>query len=169
MKDPKYKSILLLKTGLFLFWITWFTLFFFTNFTNLLKDYGYLPTNWKFNSRNYYPLFNVIGVYRVTPAILNTLFYIDMIVLEGGIIFLIAFIQFIQQALSYWFWINFSFILIIELWVVFVLLERVFITYSFEATHICFVIFELISLIVMHVLLHHMQHAKQQIDPQHHE
>ena len=146
-------GIYIIKAGLLLFWALWFTLAFSTNFFDLLKALHHLPISWQFNSGNYQAVAQVISRYHGSSTLLNTLFVLDITAqLLIAIAFWVTFIRYITQKPNYFAWINLTFGISVALWAVFILIEEIFIAYQFETTHIRLLVFELISLLSIHLL-----------------
>lgn len=141
------------KRGILLFWGIWFAIAFLSNLTDF-----FIATNivqpLSFHSGNYSALEKVIRIYNMPFYFLNILFFLDILI-QG-----ISAILFLISALYFWynkyFWqaINIAFIFSMSLWAVFLLMEEILIAYSFEAVHIRLFIFELISLLAIHLLPH---------------
>lgn len=147
----KYKYIREIKSGILLFFGTWFFIAFLTNFFDGLHSLDYLNL-WKFRSGNFNQLLQVFSFYQVSPKLTGILFTCDIIV-QGisSILFYIAFSQFYWNKKP-WPWINCAFGISIALWGVFLIMEEVFIAYGYEGTHIQLAIFELISFAIIHLI-----------------
>ena len=152
--EKKYYGLFYLKQGILLFWGIWFALAFLTNLTDFLVVTNII-TSLPFHSGNYKALEKVVNVYNISHHFLNGLFYLDILA-QGtcSILFLISAICFFNKKYT-WRLINIAFIISISLWAIFVIMEEIFIAYSFEATHIRLIIFEILSLFSLHLLPHY--------------
>jgi len=148
--DNQYFGLSFLKQIILLFWGIWFSIAFITNFTDLLH-YQY-NTTLPFRSGNYIALEKVIAIYNAPYYFLNMLFLMDIFV-QGisATLFLIAAFCWWKRIYT-WQTVNCAFIISLSLWAVFLIMEEIFIAYSYEAVHIRLFIFELISLIAIHLL-----------------
>ena len=141
------------KLGILAFWGIWFAIAFLTNVTDFL-----IATNLHapslFRSGNYSALEKVISIYNTPHYFLNILFSLNIFV-QGlsAIMFFIATFCFWKRVYI-WQTINIAFSLSISLWAVFLIMEEIFIAYSYEATHIRLFMFEMISLLALHLLPH---------------
>lgn len=146
-------SLFYFKLGCLLFWAGWFLLACLTNFFDFLYVLQLLPADWIFRSGNYALLDKALHIYPVSLTFQNTLFICDIFV-QGlsAVLFFVATFLFWQQDRAMWRWINFAFALSISLWGVFLLMEEIFIAYSYEAVHRGLFIFELMTLLAIHIL-----------------
>jgi len=116
--------------------------------------YHVLPNGWLFRSGNYMLLAKVLQIYHSHPAILFTLFSFDILVQgASAILFIISSLAFIikKQITPV---VNVAFGISMALWAVFIIMEEIFITYSYESVHIRLFAFEMLTLLMMHLLPH---------------
>ncbi len=140
-----------LKQIILLFWCIWFSIAFLSNLTDFLISTNTITSS-LFRSNNYSALEKIIHIYNVPHYFLNVLFILDIFV-QGlsAILFLIAaFCCWIR--IYIWQTINMAFIISISLWAIFLIMEESFIAYSYEATHIRLFVFEMVSLLTLHLL-----------------
>lgn len=146
-----------IKLGCLLFWACWFLLAFSSNLFDFAYVFYGLPGTWLFRSGNYLFLTKMLSLYNMPKVFITTLFILGMII-EGivAILFFLSFILFMcYQRISML--TNLAFGISIGLWAIFILLEEAFIAYSYEVIHIRLFIFEMITLLILH-LLPHRQH-----------
>ncbi|EKD54654.1 MAG: hypothetical protein ACD_60C00060G0022 [uncultured bacterium] len=151
--EKKYYGLFYIKQIILLFWGAWFFIAFLTNVTDFLMNTETIsPT--LFHSGDYSALAKVIHVYSTPHYFLNILFSLDVLI-EGtsAFLFLIAALCFWKRVYS-WQTINIAFLISISLWAVFLLMEEIFIAYSYEATHLRLLTSEMISLLMLHLLPH---------------
>ncbi len=147
----KNYSLFYIQSGILLFFSFWFFIAFLTNLFDLLNNLG-LINQWKFSSGNYASLQKVISIYSTPKIILTALFYSDISAqLLSSILFLVAFVQFLRKT-NPWPYINVAFGISMALWAIFLIMEEIFISYSYEATHIRLLILEIMALIFLHIL-----------------
>jgi hypothetical protein len=140
------------KLGLLLFWGVWFALAFLSNVFDLCHANGLL-IHIPFHSGNYTALKNVLSIYHTPILFLNILFYLDIIIeFMISFLFLQASYSFFTNKFNYWKFVNLAFIISIALWGVFVIMEEIFLAYSFESTHIRLGMLEMISLFIFHLM-----------------
>ncbi len=144
-------SLFYFKQGILLFWCCWFFIAFLTNLTDFLITTDTMTAS-SFRSSNYHALGKVISIYNTPHYFLNGLFSLDIFA-QGisAILFLIAAFCFWQRTYV-WQTINIAFSISMALWAVFLIMEEIFISYSFEGTHIQLFMFEMVSLLTLHVL-----------------
>ena|SRR3990167_6013619 len=141
------------KLGTLLFWGIWFSIAFSTN----IADF-FITTNThlasSFRSGNYNALEKVIVIHNTPHYFLNILFSLDIFA-QGlsAILFFIA-VFCLWKHVYVWQAINIAFNVSMSLWAVFLIMEELFIAYSYEATHIRLFMFEMISLLALHLLPH---------------
>ncbi|MBV9576541.1 MAG: hypothetical protein JO149_07945 [Gammaproteobacteria bacterium] len=152
MKSTKNWGLTYLKQGILLFWGMWFLIAFFTNVTDFLIS-THIVTPIAFRSGNYHALEKVLSIYHTPTYFLNLLFSMDILVQgSSAILFLIAGFSFVNKEIP-WKIINTAFFISMALWAAFLVMEEIFIAYSFEGTHIGLFEFELISLLTLHLLI----------------
>lgn len=141
------------KLGILLFWGIWFSIAFLTNMTDFLMTINIMSVS-SVRSGNYNALEKVISIYNTPHDFLNILFSLDIFA-QGlsAILFFIATFCFWKR-IYIWQTINTAFSISIFLWAIFLIMEEIFIAYSYETTHITLFMFELISLIALHLLPH---------------
>lgn len=152
-KKNQTDGLLLVKQGILLFWSCWFAIAFLTNVMDFLIVKQIIAAS-NFHSGNYNALKVVISIYSTPRYILDLLFSLD--ILAQGIsstLFFIAAFCFWQRT-NYWPWVNVAFGISMFLWATFLILEEVFIAYSYEGTHIRLFMFEMVSLLTLHLLPH---------------
>lgn len=151
MQQKDY-SLFYIKAGLLLFWACWFAIASSTNIFDFLYTQNLLPANWAFKSNNFSALKQVFAIYDTNFYFLETLFAINTAVqISIAILFFISFFLYIKtRTLSPI--INYSFALSMLLWAIFLIMEEIYIAYSFEATHRQLFTFELISLLALYLL-----------------
>lgn len=141
-----------IKLGCLLFWSMWFALACMTNLFDFMNIFTLIPPDWRFRSNNYMLLSQVLSVYDTQNWLLNFLFFCNTVVQGAvaiiffGAVFLYAFKR------EPWFYINLAFGLSMALWATYLVLEEVFIAYAFEATHMRLFMFEIIMLLMIHLL-----------------
>lgn len=151
--NDKNYSLFYLKIGLLLFWFAWFGTAALSNLTDLLSSHYGLLLNWKFHSGNYVALSKVVAIYNTSSYILNILFYVDILVQAiSAVLFFMAMFYSLRSKLLCWKYINLAFTMSILLWCVFLVMEEVFLAYSYESTHIGLCIFEILSLLALQLL-----------------
>jgi hypothetical protein len=148
-----------IKLGCLLFWAVWFLVAFITNFFDFLNLIGWIPPQWHFHSGNYHSLENVVSIYHTPNSLLNLLFALDILA-QGisAVLFFIAFFCF-WRGIYIWQTIPLAFGISMGLWAVFLVMEEVFIAYSFESTHARLLIFEIVCLLMLYLLPHHKNPA----------
>lgn len=141
-----------IKTGLLLFWGTFFLLTFLTNLFDLFGTEQYLQSGWHFRSGNYALVLSTINIYRLPFAVGMFLFVCD-IILQGWlcVLFFVTAYKFWSNKKP-WFWVNFSFGIATLLWGLFIIMDELFIAYNLEGTHMTFITFTLIAFMAMHNL-----------------
>ena len=151
-KNQDY-GLFYLKQIILLFWCAWFFIAFLTNFTDLLTT-THTMTASSFRSGNYSALEKVIAIHHTPHYLLNMLFILDIFI-QGisAILFFTAAICFWRRIYT-WQAINIAFGISMSLWAIFLIMEEIFIAYSYEATHIRLFVFEMVSLLVLHLLPH---------------
>lgn len=139
-----------LKLGILLFFAIWFFIAFLTNVIDLC-NFLHITNQWQFHSGNYLALKTVTAIYDTPTLVLNLLFFCDILI-QGisAVLFFIAFLQSLQQ--HSWSLINIAFSISMALWATFLILEEIFIAYTFEATHMRLLTLEMIALLTMHLL-----------------
>lgn len=154
--SDKSFALFYFKLGCLLFWASWFFVAFLTNFFDFMYIWQWLPLNWHYRSGNY-DLLKAATHMDQTSFFLNALFVCDIIVLGlSAILFFLAFIYFwLYKA---WEFINAAFALSIALWGVFIAMEEIFLAYGAEKTHIGLFVFELLTLMAIHLLPHRADH-----------
>lgn len=142
-----------IKLGLLLFFCFWFLIAFLTNCIDFYIASGLMKTL-HFHSGNYSALKSVVSIYNTPNYILNLLFLAD-ILMQGAsaMLFLVATFCFWRD-IYLWQSINMAFGFSMALWVIFIIMEEIFIAYSYEATHIRLLILEMTSLLALHLLPH---------------
>ena len=154
--DNQVYGLFFIKLGLLLFWASWFAIAFITNTTDFLITKQIVTTS-PFHSGNYNALKSVISIYHTTDSTLYLLFLLD-ISAQG-----ISSILFFTATFCYWnktnFWpsTNLAFGISMCLWATFIIFEEIFIAYSYEAAHIRLFMFEIISLLALHLLPHQQE------------
>lgn len=143
------------KIGLLLFWFAWFGIASLSNLMDLLSAHYGVLLAWKFHSGNYLALGKVLSIYSTPTYILSILFYMDIIIqaVSAILFFIAAFCTFRAKAFC-WKYINLAFAVSISLWAVFLIMEEIFLAYPYESTHMTLCIFELLSLLALHLLSH---------------
>jgi hypothetical protein len=155
LPDKQARGMFFIKLGSLLFWSCWFTLVCLTNIFDFMHAYHGLPDNWQFRSGNYALLEKVLEIYHTPPAILFTLFSLDILVQgTSAVLCIISSITFLvnRQITPI---INIAFGISMALWAVFILMEEVFIAYGYESVHIRLLAFEMLNLLMLHLLPHH--------------
>lgn len=149
------KSFMLfnLKVGCLLFWACWFALAFTTNTTDFMQALGWLPRDFHFRSGNVDLVKFVINIYQTPNWILMILFILD-IAIQGAcaILFFAACWHFYNRRSSAWSLVNTAFTLSIGLWAAFLIMDEFFIAYTYESVHSNLFIFELLTLLAIHLL-----------------
>lgn len=155
-KNQDY-GLFYLKQGILLFWCIWFFIAFLTNITDFLIATDTISTS-SFRSGNYSALKKIINIYDMSHYLLNVFFSLDIFV-QGisAILFFIAAFCFWNRVYI-WQSINIAFSISMFLWAVFLIMEEIFVAYPYEATHIRLLVFEMVSLLTLHLLPH--QHKK---------
>jgi len=147
-------GIFFIKQGILFFWFCWFFIACLTNITDLS-----IAKNWismtTFHSGNYSALEKVINIYHIPNTILDLLFSLDIFA-QGlaAILFFVASFCFWFENKYTWPTINMAFGISLFLWSVFLIMEEIFIAYSYESTHSGLFMFELISLLTIHLIPH---------------
>lgn len=148
----QFAGVFHIKLMCLLFWGAWFFIASLSNLFDFIGALYGLPINWHFHSGNYLALAQVLQIYNTPTIILNILFIIDTLVqMLSAILFSIAalyFYRFRQISLI----VNAALGVSMALWASFLLLEEIFIAYSFEHVHIRLLVFEMITLLMMHLL-----------------
>lgn len=149
----KYYGLFFIKQGLLLFWSCWFAIAFLTNMMDFLVAKQIIIAS-NFHSDNYNALKAVISIYNTPHYILDLLFPLDILAqgISSTLFFIAAFCFWHRN--NYWPWINIAFGISMFLWATFLILEEVFIAYSYEGTHIRLFMFEMVSLLMLHLLPH---------------
>ncbi len=149
----KSYGLFYLKTGILFFWGLWFGIVFLSNLIDLLNVHYGVMINFKFDSGNYQAVEKVISIYNTPNYILTLLFHFNIII-QGvtAFLFLIAAVSFYRLKPYSWKFVNLAFAISIALWGVFMIMEEVFIAYQFEPTHMRLGMFEMISLLMFHLL-----------------
>lgn len=149
-ENPFY-GIFYIKSGCLLFFSCWFSLACLTNTFDFIHALYTLP-NWHFRSGNYDALAKVLQTYHTPIWFLNILFTLDILA-QGisAILFFISFLSFIKykKITSV---INIAFGISMALWATFIIMEEIFIAYSFEGKHIRLLGFELLILLFIYLL-----------------
>jgi hypothetical protein len=140
-----------LKQVILLFWGIWFFIAFLTNVADFLMATGTMTAS-SFHSGNYSALEKVVNIYDTPHHFLNVLFSLDIFA-QGlsAILFLTAAFCFWKRIYS-WQIINIAFSISMSLWAIFLIMEEIFIAYSYETTHIGLFMFEMVSLLTLHLL-----------------
>lgn len=153
-QNIKYKNygLFFFKIWILLFWGLWFGIACCSNIIDLLHFHG-IMLDYNFYSGNYLALKNVISVYQTPQHMLNILFYLDILI-QGiiAILFISSAVSLYRSSIYCWKLVNLAFIVSIVLWGVFLIMEEIFIAYQFEATHIRLSVFEIVSLLMFHLL-----------------
>lgn len=152
VSDNKYVGLFYFKAGCLLFWASWFGIACFTNYFDFLYTLGLLPSSWLFRSGNYALLDSALSIYHSRPLLTHVLFICNMSV-QGlsSLLFLTAFLKFIRRQPA-WALINTAFSLSIALWATLLIVAELFIAYAFEFEISTLFIFELITLLAIHLL-----------------
>lgn len=148
------RGIFYIKLGCLLFWACWFMLVCLTNIFDFIHAHHSLPDDWLFRSGNYMLLAKVLQVYHTPPAILFTLFSLDIFVQgASAILFTISSATFLikKQITPI---VNAAFGISMALWAAFILIEEIYIAYSYESVHIRLFAFEMLTLLTLHLLPH---------------
>lgn len=142
------------KLGCLLFWACWFTTAFLTNTADAMFAAGWLPSEWAFKSGNYGLLERTISIYHPPHWFMNLLFTGNIAIQAiCAILFFCAFIRFWQTG-NAWRIINIAFTLSISLWGIYIVMDEIFIAYIFETGHSGLFVFEMLTLMMMHLLPH---------------
>lgn len=150
-KDNQDYGLFYLKQIILLFWFTWFSVAFLTNITDFLIATDTI-SELNFRSGNYHALEKVINIYNVPKYFLNILFSLDVFVQGVSAVFFLVAAFCWWNRIYVWQSINFAFFISISLWAIFLIMEEFFIAYSYEATHIRLFVFEMVSLLTIHLL-----------------
>lgn len=140
-----------LKLIILLFWSAWFFIVFLTNITDFLVSTGMI-NRIAFRSGNYHLLESVLSIYQLPSYVLNLLFSLDIIT-QGT-----SALLFFSAAICFWRSKHYStlallaFMISISLWMIFVLMEEIFIAYAYEAVHLRLIMVELLSLFTFYLL-----------------
>jgi hypothetical protein len=142
-----------LKLGCLLYWACWFSLAFLTNVFDFIHAMTGLSSDWHFRSGNYVLLSSTLSLYHTSGLFLNFLFICNMAV-QGlsAVLFFSAGMYFWRRHRYTWPCINLAFTISIALWAVFLIMEEIFIAYAFEGGHSRLFIFELVTLLSIHLL-----------------
>lgn len=152
--DNQTHGIFYIKLGCLLFLSCWFTLVCLTNILDFMYAYHGLSDDWLFRSGNYFLLAKVLQIYHTNPVILFTLFSLDILVQgTSAVLFIISTILFLtrRQISSI---MNIAFGVSMGLWAIFILMEEIFIAYNYESVHIRLFAFEMLTLLMLHLLPH---------------
>lgn len=135
----------MLKSILLAFWSAWFSLAAISNFFDFLCLYFSNPLFKGFRSGNFSALCSALSTYGKNFYFSTTLFLADITIqLIGACIFLISTIRFFKNYKDTFY--EYAFMITMSLWLIFILLEEVFIAYQFESTHIRLFLFEIFCL-----------------------
>lgn len=148
----KFSVLFIIQLICLLFWGSWFGLAFITNVFDFMDARHVLPAPWAFRSHNYALLAQVVSIYHLGPLYIATMFVLNM-ALQGlsSVLFFCAFLCSWRSQTRYWPLVYPAFLFSISLWAIFVLMEEVFIAYQYESTHVRLFMFELITLLLLHV------------------
>lgn len=150
----KEYGLFYIKLLCLLFWACWFALVCTTNITDLLAVKGILSSDWHCRSGNYALLQSFVSIYNEPIRFVNILFYLDIAFNAiSALLFSVAFFMFCFKRQA-WCWINSAFLISLVLWTGFILMDELFIGYKYENEHMRIFIFELITLLTIHLLPH---------------
>ena len=145
-------QVIFLKRALLFFWAIWLSVVFFSNLADALKGFGLLGESWAFASGNFKFIKETTTRYG-TPAFVNTLLFIGVIIWEGvaAVLFWRAGWTFRgkksgRKALY------FAFTASLLLWGAFLIADEVFIAYPVESTHLRLFIAHLLTLLAIELL-----------------
>lgn len=141
------------KQGMLLFWFFWFLIASSSNIMDFLIVKNII-NNTPFHSGNYFELAKALSIYNTPASLLNLLFALDIAAQIISAIFFLTANYYFWKGIHYWPFINIAFGMSMFLWAIFIILEEIFIAYSYEGTHIELFVFELIALLAMHMLPH---------------
>ncbi|MBX3710205.1 MAG: hypothetical protein KIT56_09515 [Gammaproteobacteria bacterium] len=148
--DNKYYGIYFIKVGILFFFFLWFSIAFSSNFIDFLNSLG-ITNEWRFHSGNYDAVKKTIQIYNAPQSILNFLFYSDILIqATSALLFFAAFLSFFRKR-DAWRLINSAYGISMALWAIFLIIEEIFIAYSYEAAHIRLLL-ELVSFLLLHLL-----------------
>lgn len=150
----KFPELFYIKLGCLAFWSAWFLLAFLSNlfdFVKCIQEYA-LPSWWKFYSGNCQALWKVFSLYNIPPTVFYTTFILNMLAqVCSALLFFWATLRFcITRTLNRLMHVAFG--LSMALWAIFIILEELFIAYPFEATHMRLFLFEMLTLMMLHLL-----------------
>lgn len=149
--DNKYYGVYYIKIGILFFFSLWFSIAFLSNFIDLLNSIG-ITNEWRFHSGNYDAVKKTIQIYNAHQNILNFLFYSDILIqATSALLFFAAFLSFFIKR-NAWPLINSAYGISMALWATFLIIEEIFIAYSYEAAHIRLLLLELVSFLLLHLL-----------------
>ncbi|ARG97214.1 hypothetical protein [Legionella micdadei] len=150
-KDKKTFGLYYIKLGILLFYALWFLIACVTNVINLLNALDIINA-WKFNSGNLLALKNLIFKFDASYLLLGLLFISGVFVQAfSSMLFFLASFAFWRER-NKWKLINLAFAISMMLWAAFVIIEEIFIDYSYEPTHLRLLALELVSLLAFHLL-----------------
>lgn len=140
-----------LKFGIILFWAMWFSLAALSNIIDLFNQLGWIAANWQFISHNFALIQGVVSIYGL-PIFIVFVMFIAVIIWECliSVMFWMAAKQFYRSASMHY--TNLAFTLGIFLWAAFLVMEEIFIAYSFEQMHLRLLVAQLICLMAMYLL-----------------
>jgi hypothetical protein len=136
----------LIRSGILLFWATWFTVVTLTNVLDGLKALGFLPAGWTLASGNYGLMLKVAAVHS-TPTPVVALLFLGVIVWEA-----LATVLFWRAWAGRAEAIHTAFTVGLALWAAFVLADEIFIAYPLEAVHLRLFGLQLVSLLALRLL-----------------
>lgn len=141
------------KQSILFFWFCWFLIACLSNTTDFLISKNIIETT-SFHSGNYLALKKVLDIYKTPIQLLNILFSLDITAQGLSAIFFLVANYYFWKGRNYWPSINMAFSFSMFLWAIFIMLEEIFIAYTYEGTHIRLFVFELITLLAIHLLPH---------------
>ena len=148
-------NAIFLSRGLLLFWSSWFSVVFFSNLSDGLRQAGLLSAGWRFTSGNFVLIAESIAIYSLSEAWAVALFSgVVLIQLCAAILFWRAFLD--PEAISTRARpkVLQAFSLAIGLFSALLVADEVFVVYgrlpSVEATHLLVLCALLLSLLVIH-------------------
>ncbi|WP_419419214.1 hypothetical protein ACNVED_11810 [Legionella sp. D16C41] len=152
MKLNSYISNLhYIKLSLLFFLACWFFLAALSNLGDFLVANHFI-NDITFRSNNYTEVQAALAVYSISKSLLNIIF-IAILVIEftSALLFSLSFFRFLLGYQT-WFTIHLAFMLSMGLWASFLLSEELLIFYKFEAVHLRWLTFEIVSFLVLHLL-----------------
>lgn len=135
------------------FWACWFCLVVSSNAVDFFTTL-HLLHGWTFDSHNFAWIKESVAVYHTPHWMAVTFFLVDIVLqLACAILFVAATFEYISKgSMDQVKFPYAAFLLSLVLWMIFIIMEEVFVTFTVEAVHIRIMVAEMVSLILILLL-----------------